>query len=311
MSLNNKMNRNIIVENLSQTATNLTAPLGEGLDWKIFPSRVNALLEQRSVYMESPIVNSTLRTFGMPSTSSSPFVHLPADDKVGILLVISSTDASDTQIANIKGLDYDWNQFTVSVTLNGQNEVSIPLPSSNKNWIRINKIWLENTSGGVGDDGAFDVNDGDIYVYTTGRTSVTNGKPSDKILSTVNATFMNSTMGIYSVGKNRNFHYMRGNTYTDATASKPLTIQELGYFNWNEAGDGTGQRNVYQVGTYGVSGNVSYGFQAAAGWGSYSDIELRIRNSTGTNRCVLYYEYALTDALVDSSNSQTAPIQDT
>ncbi len=307
-------NRQVILQNATQRATNLLSTVGEGMDWKMHPSRYNSLIEQRSMYMESKVINfnaANSRTFGIPNSYPLRFNHYPDDDTVGIDMRVSSSSAADTSLViNVRGLDKDWNDQTVSVTLDGsdgQTPVAVPDIGGNK-WMRVNKVWIESGLGS-GADGAFTTNAGDIYLSVSTAT-ITAGVPQTNLMNAIVATCNNSTMGTYSVARGRNFHYMRGNTYTDATSAKPMAIQEIGFFNWNEAKDGTGERNAYQVGTYGVSGNVSYGFQAAAGWGEFSDIQLRINNDTGTNNCVLYYEYMLTDSAIDNNNSQQAPIQD-
>ena len=253
------------------------------------------------------------RTFGVPNYYPLRFNHYPADDTIGIDLRISSSSAADTDLViNIRGLDKNWDDQIVSIALDGTNSqtpVAVPDVGGNK-WMRVNKMWVESGfTTGAGADGAFETNAGDIYVSVSTAT-ITAGVPQTNMLNAIVATCSNSTLGSYSVPRNRNFHYLRGNVYTDATAAKPMVIQELGFFNWNEAGDGTGQRNGYQVGSYGISGNSSYGFQGAAGWGERSDIQLRINNDTGTNSCVLYYEFMLTDSRIDNNNSQQAPIQD-
>jgi len=306
------------ISGINQSTANILSNVGEGMDWKMYPSRYNAFIEQRSIYMESKSINFSAgasRTFGIPNAYPLRFNHYPDDDTVGIDLRISSSSSSDTNLViNIRGLDKDWNDQTVSIALDGadsQTVVVVPDVSGNK-WMRINKMWIESgfTNGADQDDGAFETNVGDIYVYDVASV-VVSGVPQTKMLNAIVATCLNSTMGTFSVARNTNFHYIRGNVYTDATTAKPITIQELGFFNWNEARDGSGQRNAYQVGNYGISGNTSYGFQAAAGWGEFSDIQLRINNDVGTNKCVLYYEYMITDSRIDKNNSQQTPQQDT
>ncbi len=306
---------NSTITNATQQAVNLMAPVGEGMDWKMFPSRYNSLIEQRSMYMESKVINFNLannRTMGIPNAYPLRFNHYPADDTIGIDMRISSSSSADTSLViNVRGLDKDWNDQTVSIALDGsdgQTPVAVPDIGGHQ-WLRLNKMWVESGVGGAGADGACTTNAGDIYLSVSTAT-ITLGVPQTNLMNAIVATCNNSTMGTYSVARGRNFHYMRGNVFTDATQSKELNIQEIGFFNWNEAKDGSGERNGYQVGTYGVSGNISYGFQAAAGWGEFSDICLRINNDTGTNSCVLYYEYMLTDATIDNNNSQQAPIQD-
>lgn len=84
-------------------------------------------------------------------------------------MTISSTSAADTSAGTgartvvVRGLVDDFESSTVTVTLSGQTPVTVP-----GNWIRINRVSVDNVGSGT-------VNAGDIHV---GSGTVTTGVPA-------------------------------------------------------------------------------------------------------------------------------------
>ena len=266
---------------IAPTNLRLIKPMGVGLEYRTKLGDHPEIIRQGSIYMESKTIDTTLRTIGMPISSSQAFItYLTAGEN----LFVTSTSVSDVGVTGdgartlyISGLDGNWEDLTETVTLNGQDGVT-----TSGTFLRVNKM-LITTSGVTGH------NVGDIYLGRTTDT-FTSGIPDTDIVYATLSEFNNSTMASFSTGATQGFQYIKGNQYTDATQVKPILFQEIAFFDF-----GDGQRLQYQVGNLWTSANNSYDFEGAAPYGEKTDIQLRCKTASGTGVGVIYYEYALTD----------------
>ena len=106
-----------------------------------------------------------------------PLYALPADGEAPID-TISSSNASDTMVITIRGLDITGAEVILFPTLNGQNKVALATP-----------LWRHNISI---NRSATDLQ-GDVYVYED--TAITAGVPDD----------FNFVRGYIALGDNRSF----------------------------------------------------------------------------------------------------------
>jgi hypothetical protein len=275
--------------NTESKGNTLQRPLGLGLEIRTNYNRMRNVFggtRPRSIFMEAEQANTTERSFGMPLLSNDDifvFISNPA----GIQLQVSSSSTNDTSAGtgartiNVDGLDHTWNPISETITLNGQN----PVNTTDTNWLRINKIWVE-TAGSGG------VNEGDLYVSPQGQ-SLTLGVPSGNTHAAVINTFNNSTMGIFSVRKGFYFEYLRASNYTTARDSRPLIVHETGWFNFGGSSDPSTFLN-YNVGFLGIVGSSSFNFDGSIGYPEYSDLDLRVATESGTtSAATIYYQFQL------------------
>lgn len=170
---------------------------------------------------------------------------------------ISSTSAGDTQNVRINGLDTDWNEVDVDVTLNGQNKVTL-----GTSLIRIHKVFNIDSTDFAGD----------IYVYTSAAT-VTAGVPAPT--TTIRAYITNgdnqTLQAAYSVPAGKTGYIIFGKT--SVASGKDVVIKFYG------RGFGSVFRVQHVVDVN--SENYDYFFKVPLVMPEKTDLEVRATQSGG------------------------------
>lgn len=102
-------------------------------------------------------------------------------------LYISSDDAGDTEVITVIGLDADWNEQTVTVTLAGQTKTEI---GSGVTWLRVYRAYNSNGTDLVGN----------IYIYQD--DTVTGGvpdNPATKLMAKIEPEDQQTQMALITV----------------------------------------------------------------------------------------------------------------
>ena len=126
---------------------------------------------------------------------------------------VSSTDSGDTTVqVRINGLDVDWNEINVDVTLNGQNEVTM-----GTSMIRVHKAFITN-----GVEPA-----GDVYIYV-GGVAITLGVPddTDDIRAKIQIGKNRTLMAVYSIPVGKTGYIVFGKT--SGASGKDVHLEFLG-----------------------------------------------------------------------------------
>lgn len=104
------------------------------------------------------------------------------------VLYASCSNASANQSMVVQGLDANWHYQSVSVTLNGQNQVAIP-----GTWLRCNRVFNNSATTLPGD------------VYIAEQDTLSAGVPTtaSKVQASVTAAYNQSLMAIYTIPGNK------------------------------------------------------------------------------------------------------------
>lgn len=267
---------------------------GNGLRNRLRRGNLPEIISQGSLHTESKNITTTERSVGMPEDSpENLFYKLPSAGQIQL----SSSSINDTtggtgaitvEVTGLKLDGDDWLDTSEIITLNGRTAVT----SSLTDWYRVNFLYVYTTGTSL-------FNEGDIYVSPAGQ-SLTNGIPDTNVIAACLSNFGASSMGDYSVGSNRLFHFVKGNFFIDST--KRIIFRER--YRQDTTGDGI--LNEYQVGYYPVP-SISYGYEGAGPYTAKTDILLTVFTGTGTATYANYYvEFALCDT--SFINTTPAPI---
>lgn len=249
---------------------------GVGLDYKV-NNKLKQFLTNRSFFASTNPANpitTTQRHFGMPASSSQ---NLNTFASGLITLSIASTSALDTSAGTgartmtIEGLDENYREMPLeTITLNGTTPVN-----STAQYFRINRMTVITA-------GSTRINQGDIFIGDSADT-FTAGIPDTRVYCAMYLGESVSQYGTFSVPEGKKLHFIRGNYYIGATATKPVILCERFIFNGI----------IYGVGDLTLSTSISISFDGAAGYDPKSDHfwEISVDNQTVTG--VVYYEYSL------------------
>ena len=184
---------------------------------------------------------------------------------------ISSTDITDTQNVIIQGLDSNWVEVDVPVTLAGQAEVTL-----GTSLIRVNRVYNDDNTDFAGN----------IYIYTSAAT-VTLGIPSPT--TTIRSYIENNDnitlQCIYSVPANKTGYIIFGK----ATASSGKDVQFK--FYTRSFGKVFTTRHVIDI----FSSNYDYFFKLPARIPEKSDVELRATSSASGTEVSAAFDVVLVD----------------
>lgn len=184
---------------------------------------------------------------------------------------ISSTNDLDTQNVIIQGLDSNWLEVDVPVTLNGQTEVVL-----GTSLIRINRVYNDDNTDFAGN----------IYVYTSAAT-VTAGIPSP--ISTARAYVEgndNITLQcIYTVPANKTGYLVFGKA--SVSSGKDVVLKFYG----RAFGKVFTTRHVIDV----YSNTYDYFFKLPLSISEKSDIELRAKSSASGTEVSAAFDIVLVD----------------
>lgn len=137
-----------------------------------------------------------------------------------VYLQISSSDVDDTtgdtgaRTVIVKGLDENWEEYSETVTLNGQSTVN-----TTGQFIRVFRMLID-------ESGSTQTNEGNIYASTGGVAG--SGVPSDatQVYAQITAGNGQTLMALYTIPANKEAYLLKGFATSDGT--KNVNIQ---YFN--------------------------------------------------------------------------------
>ncbi len=259
----------------NKTKTQIINP-SLGLDYKT-NSILKKYLSNRSFFASSNAANpitTTQRQFGMPASS---FTNFNTFASVLVTLSVASTSALDTaagtgaRTMTIEGLDENYAELPLeTITLNGTTPVN-----STVQYFRINRLTIITA-------GSTRANQGDIFIGDSADT-FTGGIPDTRVYCAILAFESVSQYGTFSVPEGKKLHFIRGNYYIGATATKPVVLCERFICGGI----------IYGVGDLTLSTSLSVSFDGAAGYLPKTDHFWEIFVQTQTVTGVVYYEYSL------------------